>query len=134
MTSRSFRIFSLVLVALLWLGYGLSGRWFATHVDASWGGKIRSATEENVSDAKVFVQNRLFEAIVLLSVAVGLMLMQSLLIALLPKRWQGQGVRWIAPALFGFISVNLWLAVAIHTTLFWVLFWQGRSDTERLAR
>src|SRR5262245_54040723 len=125
MTPRRIQLFCLLLIALFWLGYAAGGRWVAARLSVHWGAKIQAAAEGNVSDAKLFVQHRLFDGVLLVTVAAGLVLAQSVLVARLLKRYSGRDARWIFNALAGFIAVNVWLAVAIHTTLFWALFWQG---------
>lgn len=122
------------LTGMVWLGYALLGRRVARYVFAHFSETVMWLTVGSVMDAEKFVQNRLWEAAYLFSALVAVIIIHNLLTRIFLKKTSGQNAHWIFHAIVGFVLVNLWLAVACHTTLFWFAFWQGKEGTTGLAR
>jgi hypothetical protein len=128
------QLIGVALTGMVWLGYALLGRRVARYVFAHFSETVMRVIVGSVMDAEKFVQNRLWEAAYLFSALVAVIIIHNLLTGMFLKKTSGQNARWIFHAIVGFVLVNLWLAVACHTTLFWFAFWQGKEGTTGLAR
>ena len=123
----------LVMLATAWLAHVLFAPAFARALAGRWGDKILSATRGNVVDAAAFVQLCLCDALVLFSAAILAVLVQRCIARRCVPVPQETNRGWILQAGTGFVLVNVVLALAMHTTLFWCLFWQGDA-TSNVAR
>ena len=124
----------LLLFGLLWLGYALAVSPLTRFGAAHGGGMIERLTLGYATDAGDFVKYRLRDALVLLTAAGLFLAVIGLLADILSNAGVSRSRRWIGLACATFVLANVWLALACHTTLFWFVFWQGKTNTTNLAR
>jgi hypothetical protein len=134
MKLRRFEILCVALLALTGLFHLCAAAPLARFAAAHWGAKILAATDGNVPDAKVFLQLLLHDAVILFSLAASLTLVHAFGARWLPLPSVTRRRRWVVHSLLAFAAVNLWLLVASHTTLFWLLLWQGRDYNTAVTR
>ena len=120
-----------VLLAAAWLlhgpAFGAVGRW----AEAKAGERILAAGQGKIEDAAAFVAHRLVEALALATVLWGVAMAVAWGVgrarALPPFQ------RWLCASLAGFTGLNLLLACAGRTVLFWVVIMQG-AGVQNLAQ
>ena len=119
------------LLAAAWLMHApvfrAAGRW----AEARAGAKILEASQGKVENAAAFVEHRMVEALVLATVLWGL----TLAVAWAARRARvlPPFQRWLAMSVAGFAGLNLLLACAGRTVLFWTLLKLG-GGTQNLAQ
>lgn len=121
------------MVAAMWLGYATLGPLATRTVSDHFGATILRATQGNLADAHAFVGTCAREAVLLLSVALLAVIVYRLLCRLCLGPASNKTGAWVFLTVMGFVLFNVWLAVAMHTTLFWCLMWQG-EETNNLTR
>jgi hypothetical protein len=119
------------LLAAAWLLHAPVFRAVGRQAEARAGAKILAAGQGKVENAAAFVEHRLVEALVLATVIWGL----TLAVAWAARRARALPPfqRWLAMSLAGFAGLNLLLACAGRTVLFWVLIMQG-TGVQNLAQ
>ncbi len=124
----------LALSGLVWLGYAIVANWVARYASAHFSAAVARLTLGYATDAGDFVKYRLRDAALLLTTLALVLVLPGALAEIFSGNGARQNRRWILPACALFVLANLWLAVACHTTLFWLAFWEGRNDTSNLVR
>jgi hypothetical protein len=130
---RSFALGSLVLTVAAWVGCALLARPLSIGIAHRWGPEIVRKGDGKFSDAAVFLQHRMYEGALLLTLTLGLALVVVVLGALLDRRMPPLW-KWIPYSVIGFVGVNLWIKIAAATCLFWCLFWNGKGTTNNLTQ
>jgi hypothetical protein len=123
----------LALALLGWIACWTVGHQLAVAIAQHANETLLRIGDGKFSDPVLFLERRLQEGIWLFTWAGAL----SLLVAAgakalsrkLNRLWQ-----WIPFAGLGFIGLNLWLAIAVRTCLFWLLFWNGAGHTPNLVQ
>jgi len=130
---RSFALGSLVLTVAAWVGCALLARPLSVGIAHRWGPEIVRKGDGKFSDAAVFLQHRVYEGALLLTLTLGLavvaVILSPVLARRLPPLW-----KWIPYSVIGFVGVNLWIKIAAGTCLFWCLFWNGKGTTNNLTQ
>lgn len=130
---RRFTLFCLLAAVTGWIGYGILARPFSLWIAARWGPKILRLGDGKFTDAAAFLQHRFYEAAWLVTWSVALaaaaVLAGGYFARKLPALW-----KWLPYSATGFAAVNLWLKLAMGTSLFWCLFWNGKGSTDNLAQ
>lgn len=130
---RIFIIVSLLVTAVAWLVHALLGNVLAGWIAQKWGPQLLRMGDGKFSDVAVFLDHRFFEASLLLTAGIGLLLLVMALGAVLARRlpelW-----KWIPYAVSGFVALNLWIKIAMGTCLFWCLFWNGKNKTDNFTQ
>lgn len=115
------------MVALAWLAELVLGRWAAERLARSAGSLLQRIGHGMVQDGAGFLRHRLAEALLLVTVAVVL----GWALVGLERCWRPLGWYrrwgWAALAAAGLVSLNLWLAAATRTALFWMLMYAGQT-------
>jgi hypothetical protein len=123
----------LLLTSTAWLGYALLARPLSVGIAHRWGAEIVRKGDGKFSDAAVFLQHRIYESALLLTLTLGLVVVVVVLTPVLARRvpplW-----KWVPYSIIGFVGVNLWIAFAAGTCLFWCLFWNGKGTTNNLTQ
>jgi hypothetical protein len=130
---RFFALGSLVLTVAAWVGYALLARPLSVGIAHRWGPQIVRKGDGKFCDAAVFLQHRFYEGVLLLTLTLGLVVMVVILARVLSRRMPPLW-KWIPYSVIGFVGVNLWLAFAAGTCLFWCLFWNGKGTTNNLTQ
>ena len=119
------------LLAAAWLVHAPVFREVGLRAEARAGAKILALGQGKVENAAAFVEHRLVEALVLATVFWGL----TLAVAWVVRRARALPPfqRWLAMSLAGFAGLNLLLAFAGRTVLFWTLLKLG-GGTQNLAQ
>ena len=130
---RLFAIGSVLLTLATWLAYALLARPLSNAIAHRWGPQIVRAGDGKFSDAAVFLQHRFYEGALLLTITLGLVVVAVLLARLLARRVPALW-KWVPYSLIGFVGINIWIAVAAGTCLFWCLFWNGKGTTNNLTQ
>ena len=119
------------LLAAAWLLHAPVFRAVGRWAEARVGAKILAAGQGKVENAAAFVEHRLVEALVLATVFWCL----TLAVAWAARRARPRPPfqRWLAMSLSGFAALNLLLACAGRTVLFWTLLKLG-GGTQNLAQ
>jgi hypothetical protein len=107
------------LVLLGWLGYGLLGNKLSQMLAARFGSALLRFGQGKFTDATVFVQHRWLDLLWLATLAVGFGSVQFLLATRLETRTRNCRCRWAVLTGAAFVWLNLWLAAAGNTALFW---------------
>jgi len=124
MKPRKQSIFICSILAFAWLTYGLAGDEIARLLVASLRKNLSGLGLGLFQNPELFVQNRLREALWLFSLIIlwaGLHKAMGIWISKLMKsRW-----RWTVHAAAGLLLLNVWIAFAMKTALFWFLIGIG---------
>jgi hypothetical protein len=130
---RTFVFVSLALSAIAWLAYALLGHSLAGWIGRKWGSQMLRMGDGKFSDATAFMEHRFFDAALLFTTGIGLLLVAAALGALLgrrlPRLW-----KWIPHAVTGFAALNIWIKIAMGTCLFWCFFWNGKNKTDNFTQ
>ena len=121
------------LSAAACLLYAALGRTLARSIDARFGQRVLQLTSGKTTDARMFIQMRLREAVLLLTVGALLALAQLLVASWLKRRVRPRAA-WILSALSGFVCLNAFALVAAHTVLFWCLLFTGTGTTQYITQ
>jgi hypothetical protein len=133
MTSRRFIIWMTVFSAAACLLYAVLGSTLAGALDARFGHRVVQLAAGKITDARIFIQMRLREAVLLLT-AGALLALAQLLAASWMKRRMRPRLAWILSALSGFVCLNAFALVASHTVLFWCLLFTGTGTTQYITQ
>ncbi len=116
-----------IFLATGWIAYLCLGAHLAHVLAARFGDKIQRGTQGKVADiaVPVFIQNRIFEALWLATLALFFCMAHWLF-----EKWRGRRnifarSRWAIHGLAGFIFFNIWIGAAANTALFWGLLGAG---------
>lgn len=104
-------------VAIGWIVYALAKHRVAVAVAGRFGEALLRLGQGKFSDATLFVQHRLCEALWLATLALLFMAAQRLFNRLAHARIQR--ARWAAQGVVGFVLLNLWIGAAMNAALFW---------------
>lgn len=130
---RGLTVLCLVAAVTGWVGYAILARPCSVWIAAHWGSQIVRLGDGKFTDAADFLQHRFYEVAWLATVSVVLLaaavLAGGFVARKLPPLW-----KWVPYSGTGFVAVNLWLKVAMATSLFWCLFWNGKGSTDNLAQ
>ena len=126
-------IVALILLVFGWGTYVAAGPQITAAIANRAGKMILKFGEGKMDSSTNFVNYRIIEALELSTL---LFIWASIHFAVASwqqkhaplKRW-----RWLTQAAVGFICLNLWLAEATKTALFWGLMWEGQN-TQNLTR
>jgi hypothetical protein len=126
-------IIASVFLACGWSLYFAAGPRLADLVASRAGRVIARLGEGKVASPVDFVQYRIREAL-----GLSTLLLVWAVVHLIVTRWQQQRGsprrwRWLTHSAMAFLCLNLWLAQAEKTVLFWGLMWQGK-ETQNLTR
>lgn len=130
--SRSFWICA-AGVLLLWLVYSSAGASLSHKLAGRFGTMVMKATRGNVIDPAIFIQNRIFESLLLTTFALTAIGVHVMMVKLVLRSSASQTRQWITHATSAFVLLNLWLGIAMQTTVFWCAMWQGEA-TQNLTR
>jgi hypothetical protein len=119
---RSFLVAGAGLVGLAWISYALLGNLVAIQIASRWGAELLHLGDGKFSDPAVFVQHRLFEAVWLLTLTVGVLVLTISVGTLWAKRITARW-KWVPYSVTAFVGFNLWVKLAAASCLFWFLFW-----------
>lgn len=120
-------------IIFLWLAYFIAGNSASRELAARFSGVVLRATRGNVADPAVFIQQRLAEGLLLATFFIAGIWLQLCITKIILRKSLNPTRHWIAHASSGFILFNVWLGLAMQTTLFWCLMWQGDA-TQNLTR
>jgi hypothetical protein len=115
-----------------WLTYAMAGGTIASTLAARWGERLVRLGEGKVVSPAEFLEGRMFEALWLTT-----LLLVWWLAHLWLRRWRNPLAQprfaWLTHSVLAFLCLNLWLAQAQRTALFWGLMWHG-EQTQNLTR
>jgi hypothetical protein len=115
--------FQFLLVALLlasgWLADALVGPRVAQWLAARCGAALLRMGQGKFTDAALFIQHRLHEAIWLTTLVAVWLAAHWLLGEVMNHRCKNFRSRWAVQGIAGFVGLNVWLAAAMNTGLFW---------------
>jgi hypothetical protein len=121
------------LTLATWLACALLARPLSVRVAHRWGAEIVRKGDGKFSDAAVFLQHRVYESALLLTLTLGLAVVAVALAPVLARRvpplW-----KWVPYSAVGFVGLNVWVKLAAGTCLFWCLFWNGKGSTDNLTQ
>ena len=130
---RSFALACLLVTLATWLACAVLARPLSAGIAHRWGQAMVRAGDGKFSDAAVFLQHRIYEGAVLLTLALGLGVAGMGLGTVLARRMAPLW-KWVPGSVITFVGVNLWTKLAIGTCLFWCLFWNGKGTTNNLTQ
>ena len=120
-------------IVFLWLNYFVLGTSVSRHLAARFAEVVLRATRGNVADPAIFIQGRLCEGLLLVTYLVAAAWLHVAITQRILRKSADRTRHWIAHAASGFVLFNLWLGLAMQTTLFWCAMWQG-NGTQNLTR
>jgi len=124
---------SLLLVALVApLLVGVLGNRIASSLGTRFGAQILAKGDGKFTDPTAFIHGRLREVALLVSVACVLLLVHQMLFRLARRR--PAPARWIIQGWISFVCLNVLVAVAAQTVLFWSLLYSGKNRTHNLTQ
>ena len=119
MIRRKFYFATVVVLLLGWIVYALAGASIAQRIAARYGEKLLNLCQNKFNDPALFVQHRLREGLYLATLVLAWVAIHAALNYLLRIRPSRLKYSWVAHALAGFVLLNIWLAAAMNTALFW---------------
>jgi hypothetical protein len=120
-------------IVFLWLLYFVLGTPVSRHLAARFAEAVLRATRGNVADPAIFIRGRLCEGLLLATLLVVAAWLHIAITQIILRKSANRSRHWIAHAVSGFVLFNLWLGLAMQTTLFWCAMWQGEA-TQNLTR
>jgi hypothetical protein len=119
-----------VLAPLL---YALLGQRVASALAARFGAQLLAKGDGKFTDASIFIHGRLREIALLISVACVLLLIYQMFSLRIARR-RPVPARWVIQGWAGFFFLNVFIAVAAHTVLFWCLLFSGKDHTHNYTQ
>ncbi len=113
------------VLAAGWLGDAVAGHAVARLVAAHFGNLLLRIGQGKFTDPAWFVRHRLVEFLWLATVALGLAFVHWRFNTWLQRRYPHVYWRGIANGLLGFMTLNIWVGVAMNTILFWAVLGVG---------
>lgn len=113
------------IVLFGWASYALLGGRLARWMGDRFGGLLLRLGQNKFNDAVIFAQGRLREFLWLFTLAMGWAALQTALNRVLSRRPRLARHRWAVHGIAGFVMLNLWLAAAGNTALFWGVMGAG---------
>ena len=126
-------IIASTIVAFGWCCYALAGHALADALGQRHATALLRLGEGKIISPATFVHARLLETLVLVTLLLVWVLGHFLIRWLLTRRLVAPRRAWLVHSVVAFLALNLWLAQAQRTALFWGLMWQGQQ-TQNLAR
>ncbi|HEU5070299.1 MAG TPA: hypothetical protein VFV96_07790 [Verrucomicrobiae bacterium] len=113
------------IVLFGWASYALLGGRLAHWMGDRFGGLLLRIGQNKFNDAVIFAQGRMREFLWLFTLAMAWAALQTTLNRVLSRRPRLARHRWAVHGIAGFVMLNLWLAAAGNTALFWGVMGAG---------
>ncbi len=128
---------TLLLIALplfAWALFEIFGGRLASVASVKYGEKILAKGDGKFHGSrKLFIKGLLEDATVLLTASCLLLLAYRIAAAVAERRLQAPAL-WVAKGSSAFVCLNVLVAVASHTALFWCLLYTGKADVQNFTQ
>jgi len=115
--SRRFYFGACAIAIIGWIVYAVARQRIAAAIAGRFGETLLKFGQGKIRDPNLFIQHRLSEALWLATLALLLVFVQWLCNRLARARIRRE--RWVVQGMAAFVLLNLWIAAAMNTALFW---------------
>ena len=115
--SRRFYFGACAIAIIGWIVYAVARQRIAAAIAGRFGETLLKFGQGKIRDANLFIQHRLSEGLWLAILALLLVFVQWLCNRLARARIRRE--RWVVQGMAAFVLLNLWIAAAMNTALFW---------------
>lgn len=130
---KRLEISAIVLVAVSWLAYAVAGATISRLAATRCQAMLARISGGKFDDPVVFIQGRIREVLVLMTVAVVLWLVGTAIHRLLQRHHQWQPAHGLVMGLAAFLLLNVFAAVSGATVLFWAAFF-NKAQVDNFAQ
>jgi hypothetical protein len=124
-------LLGLPLVA--WMLFAFLGTTLSSHVSSKFGAQILALGDGKFDNAQRFVEKRMEDAVIVLTTACVLILACRFVMELSARRFRPP-VRWVIQGWAAFVCLNVLVAVASQTALFWCALYSGKDNVQNYTQ